>query len=1295
LSSTFASLTRVALVLFVLASLAACGNSPPPPSSVIGSANGSADATKPPEAKDYVDFVAGSDAAGGGALACAPSSCEAQGKSCGIIADGCGGTLDCGSCPDGGSCGIVSANVCSRLADLCVPASAEEACAGKQCGVEGDGCGGTLDCGSCPDGQGCGLELPFQCAPALTATADNCPARIGGCAEVSAGCGLIGNGCGGLFDCGSCPSGQLCGVEAPQQCGRVPECQPLEPAQACAGKCGLVSNGCGTEVAGGIIDCQAAFPCPSGETCGGGGTPNQCGVGGAVCRALDRATACLGLACGAASDGCGGSFDCGSCSDGEACRAGACEVPMRCQPLAQATACAGKTCGLVGDGCGGTHSCGTCGAGLACGVTAPFACGSPGTSVCQPRSAASACAGKQCGTVFDGCGTSADHRFDCAAVHGSSGCPVGEACGVLAPFQCGAPAQTACSPDGSSCAALGWQCGKAVNRCGQVFDCAAEGRTCSAFETCRSDAGGPTRCVGGVSGCTLCDAVPSCAAEGSTRLSGRVVTPGRTDGDTANQVGVPNAFVYIPRSASVADLPAIETGLPDGGTSCDRCSEQDLGPVLASAVTDSEGNYTLSGSIPVGQSFLLVTKAGKFRRATSQQLPPSAACRSTTLSAALPSNPTRLPRTSSDGLGVHIPRVAVSTGRIDAMECVFEKLGLAHSEFGNFGSAARVHLYRGGPSAATAAGARIDADTPFDATLYDSRARLAAYDLVVADCEGDDWDGVNGFAQRIAAGANVREYVNRGGRLFASHLSFSWLHQNGNTAFSAAAPLATGLARAGSWDINYLDAANLNTNGTGVVSLGRPAASTRIQSFADWMRAEGVIGANNQFPITDPRSMLTALGPASEEFVFRSGGNARVQQFSFDTPYQAPAALSCGRVAYSGFHVAATGGGSAPFANSVFPAHCTGALTDQEKVLLYMLFDLGACIGVPPAPPACTPRTCPSDGSCGVFADGCGGTLECNCAGDQACVQNQCVTPSCVPTTCQAEGVICSSISDGCGHVLDCPCPLCVPLEKSRACATVACGTASDGCSGVYLCSECPIGCQPLRVCPAGKDCGLISDGCSGTLDCGTCASGKICGPHEANVCSLPECQPLSCAAQGATCGLVGDGCGGSADCGPCPPGQACTIVGGRANQCAGCQPQSCADVAAECGQIGDGCGGTRDCGPCPAGELCGAQKPNQCASGPACKPLDCARAAAECGLVGDGCGGTLDCGVCPAGLLCGVAQAFHCGPPPACVPASCESAGAECGLIGDGCGGLRDCGACRAGWSCGLGTPNVCSQLR
>ncbi|MEO8183097.1 MAG: hypothetical protein ABI895_30065 [Deltaproteobacteria bacterium] len=532
-----------------------------------------------------------------------------------------------------------------------------------------------------------------------------------------------------------------------------------------------------------------------------------------------------------------------------------------------------------------------------------------------------------------------------------------------------------------TCTELGWACGYTIDACGKVIDCATEGLACATGEICTGGITGPTQCVaGGSATCEVCSAIPDCSgAPELTRLTGRVITPGRSDGDTGNQVGVPNATVYILRDNVVADLPPISTGIPNGGTSCDRCEDQDLGPVLAGAVTDASGNYTIEGEIPVGVDFSLVVKVGKFRRAVTQQLPASAACQSTALPSALPENPTRLPRSSSDGLAVNIPSIAVSTGQIDAMECVLEKLGIDHTEFGNAGSAARVHLYRGGPTATAQSGARVDDSTTYDVDLYGSLERLQSYDMVVADCEGTAWDGSNAFTQRNASGANVREYLNRGGRLFASHLSFSWLFGNGTDAYSATAPIATGLDPAATWDLAFTATQNLNTSGTGSVSLGRPNASPKIESFADWMVAEGVTSAPNyDFSLTDPRSLATGLGAASEEFVFRRDTNFRTQQFSFSTPYGAPAEASCGRVVHSGFHVAATGGSTTPFIDAVFPAHCVGNLTSQEKVLLYMLFDLGACVGGEPVVPACVPLTCTQIGArCGFAPDGCGNVLDC------------------------------------------------------------------------------------------------------------------------------------------------------------------------------------------------------------------------------------------------------------------------------------------------------------------------------
>ncbi len=575
-----------------------------------------------------------------------------------------------------------------------------------------------------------------------------------------------------------------------------------------------------------------------------------------------------------------------------------------------------------------------------------------------------------------------------------------------------------CQP--TTCAALGVGCGKVVDKCGNVIDCAAEGLTCGPLEVCTGGVDMPAQCkTSGDTPCDLCSAVKDCSsAPQKTMLVGRVVTPGRDDSNAKNQLGVPNAFVYILRNDSTDDLPAITSGIPDGGTSCDRCEDQDLGPVLVSTSTDAKGAFTLEGNIPVGKEFVLVVKAGRFRRAVKYTIPDGAECTTTTLPTTLPDNPTRLPRDMMDGLAVNIPRIAVTTGGIDAMECVLEKMGIAHSEFadpGADGSAApRVHIYRGNGNNRPN-GAVIDSSTPLEDVMYGDASRIDSYDMLLADCEGADSSNMLARDQM----ANVLDYVNRGGRMFVSHLRFSWLNGNGTAAFDPANPNATGLDPAATWDTNT-GAHSSVTSGTGEVSLMRPQASPRIQNFADWMANEGVATPPMYtFTIAEPRSQELTLGMSSEEFVYTtsttSGGTTttadETQQFSFNTPYGAPDDSVCGRVAYSGFHVAAESngsggsggmgaggsggmpagaagrgglggppGGAQPFDSAVFPQHCvaSGDLTAQEKVLLYMLFDLNACVGKTPPPPVCVPETCDSLMlTCGFSGDSCGGVLDC------------------------------------------------------------------------------------------------------------------------------------------------------------------------------------------------------------------------------------------------------------------------------------------------------------------------------
>jgi hypothetical protein len=94
------------------------------------------------------------------------------------------------------------------------------------------------------------------------------------CAQQGIACGAARDGCGDLIQCGSCPSGQSCGGGGvPGQCG-APDggggCVPLTCQQQNI-NCGPAGDGCGN-----LIQCGT---CVSPQTCGGGGTPGQCGGG--------------------------------------------------------------------------------------------------------------------------------------------------------------------------------------------------------------------------------------------------------------------------------------------------------------------------------------------------------------------------------------------------------------------------------------------------------------------------------------------------------------------------------------------------------------------------------------------------------------------------------------------------------------------------------------------------------------------------------------------------------------------------------------------------------------------------------------------------------------------------------------------------------------------------------------------------------------------------------------------------------------------------------------------------------
>ena len=267
---------------------------------------------------------------------CVPTSCQAQGKDCGSIPDGCGATLDCGACTAPQTCAATGvANLCG-----CVPTTCSVE--GKNCGSISDGCGATLNCGTCAAPQTCAANV-CGCVPTT-------------CAAQGKNCGTIPNGCGATLDCGACTAPQTCAATGTANlCGCVPT------TCAAQGKnCGSISDGCGA-----TLNCGA---CTAPQTCAATGTANLCGCVPTTCAAQ-------GKNCGALSDGCGLTLNCGACTAPQTCAGTGAANVCGCAP--SSCAAQGKNCGTITDGCGASLNCGA-----TCSVVSQY-CGPRSTNVCD------------------------------------------------------------------------------------------------------------------------------------------------------------------------------------------------------------------------------------------------------------------------------------------------------------------------------------------------------------------------------------------------------------------------------------------------------------------------------------------------------------------------------------------------------------------------------------------------------------------------------------------------------------------------------------------------------------------------------------------------------------------------------------------------------------------------------------------------------------------------------------------------------------------------------------------------
>ena len=178
----------------------------------------------------------------------------------------------------------------------------------RECGVASDGCGGALSCGTCGDGE--------RCTSWGTCVAESSPPPAcvpHSCQSLGRECGSASDGCGGTLSCGGCQSGFSCNSGA---CVQVSSCEP-DTCDSLYRECGVVSDGCGATLSCG--SCGSGESCTSWGSCVAVAAPNP-----APPTCTPSTCQSLGRECGSASDGCGGTLNCGGCGSGELCSSGVC-----------------------------------------------------------------------------------------------------------------------------------------------------------------------------------------------------------------------------------------------------------------------------------------------------------------------------------------------------------------------------------------------------------------------------------------------------------------------------------------------------------------------------------------------------------------------------------------------------------------------------------------------------------------------------------------------------------------------------------------------------------------------------------------------------------------------------------------------------------------------------------------------------------------------------------------------------------------------------------------------------------
>jgi hypothetical protein len=437
-----------------------------------------------------------------------------------------------------------------------------------------------------------------------------------------------------------------------------------------------------------------------------------------------------------------------------------------------------------------------------------------------------------------------------------------------------------------------------------------------------SGSGMPDACVG-----AQC-AVVNCAAMNMspTTITGTVYAPNGT----------------LPLYGINVYAPSMDPGPMPTGLQCNQCSDVLPGiPVGHAVQTDEMGNFTLT-NVPSGSNVEIVITSGKWRRII--KLPSVAQCAGTAMGSADTTLPKSMTDLTPNTVSVSMPMIAISTGRLDALECLVLKLGIADTEITTDAGSGHVNLFSDTMATGTNNGSGTSSfQTGFaggtgtfsdSQTLWGSAAKLAGYDILMNSCEGGQFPNTKSQAELDT----VKAYADLGGRVFLSHWHNIWIEGSTQGGGSQAPAVWPAIA---TWN-NSMTQFSMPPDT--IDEVNNPKGS----AFATWMLDVGGSTVRDQIPIGSNTGKQTCTGvdeTKAERWVYwtgTGGGSAFPQNFQFTTPNEAATNQRCGKVVFSDMHVS---GDSSSLPNQPYPTGCsTMALTPQEKALAFMFFDIASCV---------------------------------------------------------------------------------------------------------------------------------------------------------------------------------------------------------------------------------------------------------------------------------------------------------------------------------------------------------------